>query len=42
MLFKNGEVIGSIVAPASKAAIRDIYPGNVGAVRAWLWSRSMI
>ena len=41
LLFKNGEVIGSIVAPRLQGGHRDIYPGNAGAVRAWLWSRFM-
>ena len=39
MLFKNGEVIGSIVAPGSKAAIETFITGNAGAVRTRLWSR---
>ena len=42
MLFKNGEVIGSVVAPRIQGGHRGVYQGNAGAVRAWLWSRSMI
>ena len=42
MLFKNGEVSRLHCRARLQGGHRGVYPGNAGAVRAWLWYRFMI